>query len=54
MELFCVIPLMGMLIMRGGHFDNESTVHTLSLTGKEMLVSMVFFKDEDERNGKAA
>ena len=54
MELICVISLMGMLIMRGGHFDNKSTVHTTSLTGKEMLVSMVFSKKEGERNGKAA
>mmetsp|Transcript_48542 Transcript_48542/g.58572 ORF Transcript_48542/g.58572 Transcript_48542/m.58572 type:complete len:495 (+) Transcript_48542:141-1625(+) len=54
MELFCVIPLMGMLIMRGGHFDDEGTVHTTGLTGKEMLVSMVFSEEEDERDGKTA
>lgn len=54
MELFCVIPLMGTLIMRGGYFDDEGTVHTTGLTGKEMLVSMVFSEEEDERDGKTA
>mmetsp|Transcript_23608 Transcript_23608/g.54183 ORF Transcript_23608/g.54183 Transcript_23608/m.54183 type:complete len:199 (-) Transcript_23608:1472-2068(-) len=37
MDLFCVIPLMGTLMMRGGYFDDEGTVHTTGLPG-EMLV----------------
>jgi len=49
MDLFCVIPLMGTLMMRGGYFDDEGTVHTTGLPG-EMLVSMVF-SDEDDDDG---
>merc|ERR1719181_2264991 len=47
MELFCVLPFMGTLMMRGGTFDDEGTVHTAGLPG-EMLVSMEFSDEEDE------
>jgi len=49
MELFCVLPFVGTLMMRGGEFDDEGTVHTTGLPG-EMLVSMVF-SDEDDDEG---
>eukprot|EP00618_Florenciella_parvula_P001791 CAMPEP_0119498250 /NCGR_PEP_ID=MMETSP1344-20130328/21044_1 /TAXON_ID=236787 /ORGANISM="Florenciella parvula, Strain CCMP2471" /LENGTH=301 /DNA_ID=CAMNT_0007534111 /DNA_START=417 /DNA_END=1319 /DNA_ORIENTATION=- len=49
MELFCVVPFMGTLMMRGGVFDDEGTVHTAGLPG-EMLVSMEF-SDEDNEDG---
>eukprot|EP00522_Entomoneis_paludosa_P013744 CAMPEP_0172444010 /NCGR_PEP_ID=MMETSP1065-20121228/4163_1 /TAXON_ID=265537 /ORGANISM="Amphiprora paludosa, Strain CCMP125" /LENGTH=673 /DNA_ID=CAMNT_0013194427 /DNA_START=19 /DNA_END=2040 /DNA_ORIENTATION=+ len=47
MDLFCVLPFMGTLMMRGGYFDDEGTVHTTGLPG-EMLVSMVFSDEEDD------
>ena len=47
MEIFCVVPFMGTLMMRGGHFDDEGTVHTTGFPG-EMLVSMVFSDEQDE------
>ena len=50
MELFCVLPFMGTLMMRGGHFDDDGTVHTTGLPG-EMQVSMVF-SDEQDDDGK--
>lgn len=48
MELFCVLPFVGTLMMRGGEFDDEGTVHTTGFPG-EMLVSMVFSDDENDR-----
>lgn len=50
MELFCVLPFVGTLMMRGGEFDDEGTVHTTGFPG-EMLVSMVFSEDEND-NGQ--
>jgi hypothetical protein len=47
MELFCVVPFMGTLMMRGGHFDDEGTVHTTGFPG-DMQVSMVFSDENDE------
>jgi hypothetical protein len=48
---------MGTLMMRGGYFDEDGTVHTTGLPG-EMLVSMVFSdsdgmmdEDEDDEDG---
>jgi len=49
MELFCVMPFMGTLMMRGGHFDDEGTVHTTGFPG-EMLVNMVF--SDETSDGK--
>jgi hypothetical protein len=42
------MPFMGTLMMRGGYFDEDGTVHTTGLPG-EMLVSMVF-SDSNETN----
>lgn len=55
MDLYCVIPFMGTLMMRGGTFDDEGVVHTTGLPG-EMQVSMVFSdseEDQDERGDDA-
>lgn len=46
MDLYCVMPFMGTLMMRGGTFDDEGTVHTTGLPG-EMQVSMVFSDSEE-------
>ncbi|KAG7349261.1 hypothetical protein IV203_011858 [Nitzschia inconspicua] len=45
MDIYCVMPFMGTLMMRGGYFDEDGTVHTTGLPG-EMLVSMVFSDSE--------
>jgi hypothetical protein len=45
-DIYCVMPFMGTLMMRGGYFDEDGTVHTTGLPG-EMLVSMVFSDDGD-------
>jgi len=50
MEIFCVLPFMGTLMMRGGEFDDEGTVHTTGWPG-EMLVSMVFSDKEEDTTG---
>ena len=47
MELFCIFPFVGELMMRGGEFDDEGTVHTMGIPG-ELQVSMVFSEEEDE------
>ena len=46
MDLFCVFPFVGTLMMRGGTFDDEGTIHTTGVPGT-MLVSMVFSDEED-------
>jgi hypothetical protein len=51
MELFCVMPFMGTLMMRGGHFDEEGTVHTTGFPGT-MQVSMVFSDEMDADDGQ--
>ena len=50
MELFCVLPFVGTLMMRGGTFDDEGNVHTTGIPG-DMEVSMVF-SDEDDEDGR--
>ena len=50
MDLFCVMPFMGTLMMRGGTFDDEGTVHTTGFPGT-LLVSMVFSDEDDEDTG---
>ncbi|GMH54117.1 hypothetical protein TrLO_g12804 [Triparma laevis f. longispina] len=50
MELFCVLPFVGTLMMRGGTFDDEGNVHTTGIPG-DMEVSMVF-SDEDDDYGR--
>jgi len=47
MELFCVFPLMGQIMMRGGTFDDEGNVHSAGLPG-ELVVSMVFSDEASE------
>lgn len=47
MDIFCVLPFMGTLMMRGGEFDEEGAVHTTGFPGT-MVVSMVFSDDDDE------
>ena len=49
MELFCVMPFVGTLMMRGGQFDDEGTVNTTGFPG-DLQVSMVF-SDEDDDDG---
>jgi len=51
MELFCVMPFMSTLMMRGGYFDDEGTVHTTGFPG-EMLVNMVFSDRTNAETGK--
>jgi hypothetical protein len=51
MELFCVMPLVGAIMMRGGVFDDEGTVHTQGLPGT-LQVSMVFSDETDEDTEK--
>lgn len=51
MDLYSVLPIMGALMMRGGYFDDEGTVHTQGLPFGEMLVSMVFSDSDDDENG---
>jgi len=51
MELFCVLPIVGVIMMRGGHFDDEGTVHSTGLPG-ELQVSMVFSDGENEDTGQ--
>jgi hypothetical protein len=47
MDIYCVMPFMGTLMMRGGTFDDEGVVHTTGFPG-EMQVSMVFSDSEEE------
>merc|ERR1719464_288596 len=51
MDLYSVLPIMGELMMRGGYFDDEGTVHTQGLPFGEMLVSMVFSDSDDDGDG---
>ena len=48
MELFCVFPFVGQLMMRNGTFDEDGNVITTGIPGT-LKVSMVFSEDE---NGK--
>ncbi len=48
MQIFSVLPFMEKLMMRGGSFDDDGTVHTWGLGGKgAMLVSMDFTEGEE-------
>jgi len=53
MDIFCVMPFAGKIMMRGATFDEEGTVHTTGIPG-EMLVSMVFSDEDDEETGETA
>lgn len=52
MEIFCVLPFMGTLMMRGGEFDDEGAVHTTGFPGR-MVVSMVFTDETDAEDAAA-
>jgi len=54
MDLYCILPFMGTLMMRGSYFDDEGTVHTQGLPFGEMLVSMVFSDSEEDGDGTEA
>merc|ERR1712071_635373 len=48
MEIFCMVPIVGAIMMRGGYFDDDGVVHTYGFPG-ELLVSMAF---TDETNSE--
>jgi len=52
MEIFCVMPFMGTLMMRGGEFDDVGDVHTTGFPG-HMVVSMVFTDETSEEDAAA-
>lgn len=51
MDLYCILPVMGTLMMRGSYFDDEGTVHTQGLPFGELLVSMVFSDSDEDGDG---
>lgn len=51
MELFCIFPFVGSLMMRSGSFDEKGNVLTQGLPGT-LKVSMVFSEDKDEETGE--
>ena len=51
MELFCIFPFVGTLMMRHGKFDEKGHVHTTGFPGT-MIVSMVFSDDTNEETGE--
>merc|ERR1712241_1563470 len=52
MEIFCILPIVGQIMMRGGYFDDDGVVHTMGVPG-ELLVSMAF-TDEMNDEGRTA
>lgn len=51
MELFCVIPVVGNIMMKFATFDNEGNVHTIGMPGT-LKVQMVFSDQVDDATGK--
>jgi len=51
MDLYCILPFMGTLMMRGSYFDDEGTVHSQGLPFGELLVSMVFSDSDEDGDG---
>ena len=51
MELFCVFPFVGQLMMRNGYFDEKGNVITTGIPGT-LRVSMVFSDDTKEETGE--
>ena len=49
MELFCVFPFVGQLMMRNGTFDEDGNVITTGIPGT-LKVSMVFSEDENSKD----
>jgi len=54
MDLYCILPFMGTLMMRGSYFDDEGTVHSQGLPFGELLVSMVFSDSDEDGDGTEA
>lgn len=54
MDLYCILPIMGTLMMRGSYFDDEGTVHSQGLPFGELLVSMVFSDSDEDGDGTEA
>jgi len=50
MEIFCVMPFVGSVMMRGGTFDDEGNVHSVGFPGN-LEVSMVFSDDSEDGEG---
>lgn len=48
MDLFCVFPIIGSTLMRGGYFDDEARFHTYGLPG-HLIVSMDFTDKVDKK-----
>lgn len=51
MDLFCVVPFVGTLMMRGGEFDDEGGFHTTGIPGT-LSVNMVFSDEQDPETGQ--
>lgn len=51
MELFCIFPFVGQLMMRNGQFDEKGNVITTGIPG-QLRVSMVFSDDTSEATGE--
>lgn len=51
MDLYCILPFMGTLMMRGSYFDDDGTVHSQGLPFGELLVSMVFSDSDEDGDG---
>merc|ERR1712151_535509 len=47
---FCMLPIVGQIMMRGGYFDDDGVVHTYGFPG-ELLVSMAFTDEMNEKTG---
>jgi hypothetical protein len=50
MELFCIFPFVGQIMMRNGEFDEEGNVHSPGFPGS-LKVSMVFSEDVNNQTG---
>ncbi|KAL7571684.1 hypothetical protein ACA910_011211 [Epithemia clementina (nom. ined.)] len=51
MELFCIFPFVGSLMMRSGEFDEKGHVHAPGFPGT-LVVSMVFSDDTNQETGE--
>lgn len=51
MELFCIFPIVGQIMMRNARFDDTGNVITTGFPG-QMKVSMVFSDEENESTGE--
>jgi len=51
MELFCILPFVGQIMMRNGYFDDDGNVITQGFPGT-MKVSMVFSDETNENTGQ--